>query len=72
MNAVNHCPECGGSQWHVGRISAECAVCDIPLPLAKYRVLDCQIDNADTLPRSDFPGRTRALAAMLVTDVTNF
>ena len=34
MNGANVCPDCGGRQWHVGRISAECATCDTPLPLA--------------------------------------
>lgn len=28
------CPGCGGSHWHVGRISAECARCHVALPLA--------------------------------------
>jgi hypothetical protein len=28
------CPDCGGSQWIVGRVVAECAHCDTPLPLA--------------------------------------
>ncbi len=28
------CPDCGGTQWIVGRVVAECARCDTPLPLA--------------------------------------
>ncbi|WP_261936623.1 YgzB family protein [Sphingomonas bisphenolicum] len=28
------CPDCGGMQWIVGRVVAECAYCDTPLPLA--------------------------------------
>ncbi|KQN04832.1 hypothetical protein ASE85_07525 [Sphingobium sp. Leaf26] len=28
------CPDCGGNQWIVGRVVAECAHCDTPLPLA--------------------------------------
>ncbi len=28
------CPGCGHSQWHVGRVSAECAVCCTALPVA--------------------------------------
>lgn len=28
------CPECGHSQWHVGRHSAECAWCATALPIA--------------------------------------
>ena len=31
---VNRCPGCGKSNWHVGRISAECAHCETALPLA--------------------------------------
>lgn len=30
----NHCPGCGQAQWHVGRISAECAHCGTAIPLA--------------------------------------
>jgi hypothetical protein len=31
---TNRCPCCGGKAWHVGRVTAECAACDHPLPLA--------------------------------------
>jgi hypothetical protein len=24
---TNYCPGCGGTQWHVGRSSAQCAFC---------------------------------------------
>jgi hypothetical protein len=30
---VNHCPGCGRSHWHIGRISAECGFCGTALPL---------------------------------------
>lgn len=30
----NHCPGCGNSNWHVGRISAQCAFCDTALPFS--------------------------------------
>lgn len=30
---VNHCPGCGRTHWHVGRIMAECAFCATALPL---------------------------------------
>ena len=29
------CPACGGSNWHVGRESAECGFCATALPLAE-------------------------------------
>jgi hypothetical protein len=32
-NEVNHCPGCGRSHWHIGRLSAECAFCGTALPL---------------------------------------
>ncbi|WOE76167.1 hypothetical protein [Alterisphingorhabdus coralli] len=32
--SVNHCPGCGQTQWHVGRMSAECAHCGTAIPLA--------------------------------------
>ncbi|MCJ8158962.1 hypothetical protein [Sphingomonas sp. LaA6.9] len=31
---ANHCPGCGNSNWHVGRLSAQCAFCDTSLPFA--------------------------------------
>ena len=30
---TNHCPGCGRSHWHIGRIMAECAFCATALPL---------------------------------------
>ena len=30
---VNHCPGCGRSQWHIGRITAECGLCGTALPI---------------------------------------
>jgi hypothetical protein len=32
-NEANRCPGCGSSQWLVGRVSAECALCQTALPL---------------------------------------
>ena len=32
---VNHCPGCGRTHWHIGRVSAECAFCATALPLAE-------------------------------------
>ena len=32
-NSDNHCPGCGRSHWHIGRIMAECAFCGTALPL---------------------------------------
>lgn len=31
---ANHCPGCGGRNWHVGRQTAECGRCATALPLA--------------------------------------
>lgn len=33
-HAGDHCPGCGGTNWIVGRSSAECAGCATALPLA--------------------------------------
>lgn len=30
---VNHCPGCGRTHWHIGRLTAECAFCSTALPL---------------------------------------
>lgn len=34
LDQVNYCPGCGGRQWLIGRVSAECAICATALPLA--------------------------------------
>lgn len=31
---VNHCPNCAGTHWHVGRKVAECAGCGEALTIA--------------------------------------
>lgn len=31
---VNHCPGCGQTGWHVGRVTAQCAFCGTALALA--------------------------------------
>ena len=33
--ANTECPSCGSSNWNVGRSSAECATCELPIPLAE-------------------------------------
>lgn len=30
-----YCPGCGQRQWHVGRVTAECAACGTPLIIAQ-------------------------------------
>ncbi|QNM82645.1 hypothetical protein H8M03_11705 [Sphingomonas sabuli] len=47
--AVNHCPGCGRSHWHIGRLSAECAFCSTALPLAESH---CQGQTATVTRRS--------------------
>lgn len=37
INEVNRCPDCGESQWWVGRTVAECACCSSAIALADYR-----------------------------------
>ncbi|MFV0623016.1 hypothetical protein ACBY01_03250 [Sphingomonas sp. ac-8] len=34
LSETNHCPDCGQTQWFVGRMSAECAVCHTALPIS--------------------------------------
>lgn len=31
---INHCPGCGGSNWLVGRMTAQCGFCGTALALA--------------------------------------
>jgi len=33
-NELNHCPGCGRTHWHIGRMTAECGFCATALPLA--------------------------------------
>lgn len=33
--SINRCPGCAGTQWFVGRETAQCAICDTALPLAQ-------------------------------------
>lgn len=35
VDELNRCPGCGGAQWYVGRITAECAFCGAALPIAE-------------------------------------
>ena len=30
---TNHCPGCGRTHWHIGRVTAECGFCATALPL---------------------------------------
>jgi hypothetical protein len=32
---VNRCPGCWGTNWHVGRLTAECGFCGYPMALAE-------------------------------------
>lgn len=34
QHETNHCPGCGRTHWHVGRVSAECGFCSTALPFA--------------------------------------
>jgi hypothetical protein len=37
LGDTNRCPDCGQSQWIVGRIHVECATCETILPIATGR-----------------------------------
>jgi hypothetical protein len=39
-NESNHCPGCGRSHWHIGRVTAECGFCGTAVPLAETYVLE--------------------------------
>jgi hypothetical protein len=34
FGTINYCPGCGGSHWHIGRSSAQCAFCATAVPFA--------------------------------------
>ena len=44
-NESNHCPGCGRSHWHIGRITAECGFCETAIPLAEARS-DCRVSGS--------------------------
>jgi ribosomal protein L37E len=50
----NICPSCGGTSWHVGRVTAECASCDTPVQIANRTASlyggVTLIDNAQQTP----------------------
>jgi hypothetical protein len=54
VNAENHCPGCGRSQWYIGRISAECGFCGTAVPLAEARF----DDSGAQAPRARKPAVT--------------
>lgn len=33
---TNRCPGCGGQQWIIGRMTAECSMCASAIPLEKF------------------------------------
>ena len=39
-NESNHCPGCGRSHWHIGRVTAECGFCGTAVPLAEASVME--------------------------------
>lgn len=55
-DTVNHCPGCGHSAWHIGRVSAECAHCETAIPLAHVNIQSAH-------PIIHHSGSSRAMAA---------
>lgn len=49
-NESNHCPGCGRSHWHIGRVTAECGFCGTAVPLAEASVLEAAAPS--TRPRN--------------------
>jgi hypothetical protein len=46
-NESNHCPGCGRSHWHIGRVTAECGFCGTAVPLAETSIHEA----ASSMPR---------------------
>jgi len=42
----NHCPGCGRSNWHIGRVTAECGFCGTAVPLAETAWQDASPKSA--------------------------
>ena len=51
---VNHCPGCGRSHWHIGRISAECGFCGTALPLVAGMTRGAGLFRPRSRPLDDF------------------
>jgi len=58
-NAENHCPGCGRSHWHIGRITAECGFCGTAVPLAEARH-----DEVGAAPRAPASANQRRFPRM--------
>ncbi|UZK70265.1 hypothetical protein OKW76_04245 [Sphingomonas sp. S1-29] len=57
LQEINHCPGCGGSQWLVGRVTAECATCATALPIRTGQV---QGDSVFRVSNGSRPARLAA------------
>ena len=53
-NEVNHCPGCGRSHWHIGRVSAECGFCGTALPLTEGMTVGAGLFRPRRRPIDDF------------------
>lgn len=52
----NHCPGCGGQQWIIGRMTAECGRCASAIPLERFSTwtaaprVECRGPRTEELP----------------------
>lgn len=63
---TNRCPGCGRAQWHVGRVTAECAFCETAIPLAEAKWIGGNApvavsDEPQAAPRPDADDSARWL-----------
>jgi hypothetical protein len=72
-NSSNHCPGCGRSHWHIGRVTAECGFCGTAVPLAETATQEAvsatpRPSNASTADQRRFPrmsGKSRKLKLLV-------
>jgi PilZ domain len=58
-NESNHCPGCGRSHWHIGRVTAECGFCGTAVPLAETTIVEAATPTARPKTASSSPDERR-------------
>ena len=80
-NESNHCPGCGRSHWHIGRVTAECGFCGTAVPLAETSRHEAVtrppsarkvVQASDQRRHERLPAKNRKLQLLIDGSPTNF
>ncbi|WP_093016766.1 MULTISPECIES: hypothetical protein [unclassified Sphingobium] len=57
VGGQNHCPGCGGQQWIVGRMMAECGYCGSAIPMESFSTYSAapRIARRNHMPEEQAP-----------------